>query len=123
MQMELPLQCIAIAMHLNVYTEGLMRTTTFPPLRVTPDLRRSAEAVLEEGETLSAFILESVERQIETRQARDLFIERGLASGDRARRAGKYVSSDAVLRRLRRRLEMAQAAPKPVPGKTANRAA
>ena len=100
-----------------------MRTTTFPPLRVTPDLRRSAEAVLEDGETLSAFILASVEQQIEARQTRDLFIERGLASGERARRTGKYVSSDAVLRKLKRRLEAAQAAAKPAPGKSAKRAA
>lgn len=111
--------CDALEMH----TEGLMRATTFPPLRVTPDLRRSAEAVLEVGETLSAFVLASVEQQIEARQARELFIERGLASGERARRSGKYVSSDAVLRKLKRRLEMAQTAARLAPGKAAKRAA
>jgi hypothetical protein len=30
-----------------------MKTTTIPPLRVSPELRRQAEAVLEQGETLS----------------------------------------------------------------------
>ena len=100
-----------------------MRTTTFPSLRVTPDLRRSAEAVLEAGETLSAFVLQSVERQIEARLARDLFVERGLASGDRARRTGKYVSSDVVLRKLKRRLALAPAAAKPAPSRAAKRAA
>lgn len=89
-----------------------MRTTTFPPLRVTPDLRSSAEAVLEDGETLSAFVLASVEQQIETRRTRDAFIERGLASGERARRSGKYVSADAVLRKLKGRLDAAKAAGK-----------
>lgn len=85
-----------------------MRTTTLPPLRVTPDLRRDAEAVLEEGETLSGFVLASVEQQISARRARDQFVDRGLASGAEARRTGKYISADAVLRKLKRRLDAAQ---------------
>ncbi len=93
-----------------------MRTTTFPPLRVTPDLRRSAEAVLEEGETLSAFVLASVEQQIESRRARDLFVERGLVSGERARSSGKYVSAEAALRKLRQRLSGARGAGESVAG-------
>ena len=85
-----------------------MRTTTLPPLRVTPALRRDAEGVLDEGETLSAFVLASVEQQIATRRAREQFIERGLASGAEARRTGKYVNADAVLRKLKRRLDAAK---------------
>lgn len=86
-----------------------MRSTTLPPLRVTPEMRREAEAVLEQGETLSAFVLASVEQQIEARRAREQFVERGLASGAEARRTGKYVSADAVLRKLKRRLDAAKA--------------
>ena len=86
-----------------------MRSTTLPPLRVTPEMRREAEAVLEQGETLSAFVLASVEQQIEARRAREQFVERGLASGAEARRTGKYVSADAVLRKLKRRLDVAKA--------------
>ena len=86
-----------------------MRSTTLPPLRVTPEMRREAEAVLEQGETLSAFVLASVEQQIEARRAREKFVERGLASGAEARRTGKYVSADAVLRKLKRRLDVAKA--------------
>lgn len=37
-----------------------MKTKTLPPLRVTPKLRREAESVLAKGETLSAFIFDSV---------------------------------------------------------------
>ena len=85
-----------------------MRSTTLPPLRVTPEMRREAEAVLEQGETLSAFVLASVEQQIEARRAREQFVERGLASGAEARRTGKYVSADAVLRKLKRRLDAAK---------------
>jgi predicted transcriptional regulator len=86
-----------------------MKTKTLPPLRVTPELRRDAESVLVEGETLSAFVLESVARNIEARRAQQAFIERGLASAARARKSGKYVSAEAVLRKLSRRLESARA--------------
>ncbi len=85
-----------------------MRSTTLPPLRVTPAMRREAEAVLEQGETLSAFVLASVEQQIEARRAREQFIERGLASGAEARRTGRYVTANAVLRKLKRRLDAAK---------------
>ena len=82
-----------------------MKNRTLTPLRVTPELRRSAESVLQEGETLSAFVLDSVARNIEARRAQQAFIERGLASGERARKAGKYVPAGTVMRKLSRRLE------------------
>ena len=85
-----------------------MKTRTLPPLRVTPELRRSAESVLEEGETLSAFVLDSVARNIEARRARLAFIERGLASAERARTTGQYVSASVVMRKLSRRLATAR---------------
>lgn len=87
-----------------------MKTKTLPPLRVTPRLRRDAESVLAEGETLSAFVLQSVARNIEARRAQQAFIERGLASAARARKTGRYVNADAVLRKLSRRLESARSA-------------
>ena len=87
-----------------------MKTTTLPPLRVTPELRRDAESVLADGETLSSFVLASVERHVESRRARQLFLERGIASGERARRTGgTYISADAVMKDLRRRLKDAKA--------------
>ena len=85
-----------------------MKTRTLPPLRVTPELRRSAESVLEEGETLSAFVLDSVARNIEARQAQQAFIERGLASAERARITGQYVPASVVMRKLSRRLAAAR---------------
>ena len=86
-----------------------MKTRTLPPLRVTPDLRREAEAVLAQGETLSAFILDSVARNVEARRAQQVFVERGLASGRRAKKSGHYVTAEAVLRNLSRRLAGARA--------------
>lgn len=50
-----------------------MKTTNLPPLRVSPELRKQAEAVLEQGETLSGFVLDAVTRSIEHRNARQEF--------------------------------------------------
>lgn len=81
-----------------------MKTTTIPPLRVTPQLRAEAEAVLEQGETLSSFLLDAVNRSIEYRRTRREFIERGLASAARSKETGQYVSAEKVLDKLNRRL-------------------
>lgn len=85
-----------------------MKTATFPPLRVDPSLRRAAEDVLREGESLSSFVEESVRVQIRQRQEQAAFVTRGLASGDRAKKAGTYVSARAVLKKLEARLAKAK---------------
>jgi hypothetical protein len=77
-----------------------MRTTTIPSIRVTPELRQSAESVLQEGESLSGFVEHAIRSTIEQRQAQREFIARGLASRDKALKTGVYVSSDAVVARL-----------------------
>ena len=81
-----------------------MKTTTIPPLRVSPELRKQAEAVLGPGETLSGFVLDALNRNIEYRKARQEFIARGLASAARARKTGKYVPADRVIAKLSRKL-------------------
>ncbi len=85
-----------------------MKTTTLPPLRVSPGLRKQAEAVLERGETLSGFVLDAVTRSIEYRNARQEFIARGLASAAQARKTGKYVPADRVIGKLARKLAKAK---------------
>jgi len=85
-----------------------VKTRTLPALRVTPGLRQEAESVLTDGETLSAFILDSVARNVEARRARQAFIARGLAGAARAKKAGRYVSAGAVMRKLSRRLSAAR---------------
>lgn len=85
-----------------------MKTTTIPPLRVSPKLRKQAEAVLEEGETLSGFVLDALTRNIEYRKARQEFIARGLASATQAKKTGKYVSADRVVEKLARKLVKAK---------------
>lgn len=85
-----------------------MKTTTIPPLRVSPELRRQAEAVLEQGETLSAFVLDALTRSIEYRRTRQEFIARGLASAAQAKKTGKYVPADRVIGKLVRKLVKAK---------------
>ena len=85
-----------------------MKTSTIPPLRVSPELRREAEAVLEPGESLSGLVLESLTRTIEHRKLRTEFIARGLASAEQARKAGKYVAAKTVIGKLERRLAKAR---------------
>jgi predicted transcriptional regulator len=93
--------------------EPTMKSATFPSLRVDPALRRAAEEVLLDGESLSSFVEQSVRANIERRKAQDEFIARGLASRDKARRSGTYVSSGAVLKKLESRLTKAKAKAKP----------
>ena len=85
-----------------------MKTTTIPSLRVSPDLRKQAEIVLEEGETLSGFVLDAVTRSIESRKVRQEFIARGLASAVKRRKSGRYIPADRVIAKLGRRLAKAK---------------
>jgi predicted transcriptional regulator len=73
------------------------KTSTIPPLRVNESVRAAAEAALMEGETLSGFVLEAIQFNIQRRTMQQEFVERGLAARDEARRTGKYVSADEVL--------------------------
>lgn len=82
-----------------------MKSASLPALRVTPELRAEAESVLEEGETLSSLLEEAVLAEIQLRRSRKEFIERGLASRDRARETGIYHSAEDVLERLEERLK------------------
>lgn len=77
-----------------------MKTTTLPSVRVAGELRAAVESVLGEGETLSAFLLESVRLNIGRREARREFIARGLRARDEARASGEYVDGDEMLARL-----------------------
>lgn len=77
-----------------------MKTASIPSLRVAPNLRKAAESVLQEGETISSFVEQSLRANIERRQLQQEFIARGLASRDEAKRTGEYYSEDEVLQEL-----------------------
>lgn len=84
-----------------------MKTASIPSLRVEPALRQAAEAVLQEGESLSSFLETSLRAQVTERQLQQAFIARGLTSRDNARRTGIYHSADDVLQSLRDQLRHA----------------
>ena len=78
-----------------------MKTATLPTVRVLPEIREQAEALLEQGESLSMFIEESLRRHIALRQSEREFLARGMAAGARARETGVTVTADESLARLR----------------------
>lgn len=97
------------------HTGNAMKTATLPSIRVQPELRQAAEAVLRPGETLSALMEESLRQSIATRQAQQTFLERGLASAAKARQSGRYLSSGEVLDTLEQHLQQARAKHKGTP--------
>jgi hypothetical protein len=86
-----------------------MKTSNFPSLRVDPALRKAAEDVLREGESLSGFVEQSIRAQIDLRQQQEAFVARGLASRDDARRTGVYHDATEVVGELRAALRHAKA--------------
>ncbi|AMV07420.1 YlcI/YnfO family protein [Xanthomonas citri] len=85
-----------------------MKSASLPSLRVDPALREAAEAVLQEGETLSSFVEHSVRAQVQQRQQQEAFIVRGLASRDSAKASGHYIDAKDVLAGLQSQLDKAR---------------
>jgi predicted transcriptional regulator len=86
-----------------------MKTATLPSLRVEPELRKAAEAVLHEGESLSSFMEQSLRDEVNRRRMQSEFIARGLAAREEARRTGVYYDADTVHAELRGMLAKAKA--------------
>ena len=86
-----------------------MKTASFPSLRVDPELRRAAEGVLMDGESLSSFVEQSIRMCIDRRRMQKEFIARGLASRDEAKRTGEYFSADEIRDEMDRMLSEAEA--------------
>ncbi|WP_434982827.1 YlcI/YnfO family protein [Xanthomonas arboricola] len=85
-----------------------MKSASLPSLRVDPALREAAEAVLQEGETLSSFVEHSVRAQVQQRQQQGAFIARGLASRDSAKASNQYIDAKDVLAGLQSQLDQAR---------------
>ena len=85
-----------------------MKSATMPSLRVEPELRTAAENALEEGETLSSFVEQSIREGVQRRQAQRDFIARGLKSRSAAMRNQDYVPAAKVLGRLEGMLQKAK---------------
>ncbi|MBZ0094870.1 MAG: prevent-host-death protein [Sulfuricella sp.] len=85
-----------------------MKTATIPSLRVDPELRHAAESVLQDGETLSGFVEQSLRSNIERRRFQQEFVARGLASREQARLTGEYYPAEDVQRELEAMLTQAE---------------
>ena len=77
-----------------------MKSSSFPSVRVEPDLRQAAEKVLREGESLSSFVEQSIRNQVRQRELQYQFIERGLKSARDAKASGEYHTAEEVLAEL-----------------------
>lgn len=82
-----------------------MKTSTFPSLRVKPELREAAQSVLRTGETLTSLIETAVQETIHRRRVQDEFLARGLLSSDNAKKTGVYHSANVVHAQLQQRLD------------------
>jgi hypothetical protein len=82
-----------------------MKTSSFPSLRVEPELRAAAESVLRDGETLTSLIETSVRETIQRRRVQEEFIARGLRSREDAERTGVSHAAASVHSELQRRLD------------------
>jgi hypothetical protein len=82
-----------------------MKTATFPSVRVDPQLRNAAEAVLREGETLTSLLETAMRETIQRRVAQSEFVARGLRARDSARESGTYHAASEVHAELQQRLD------------------
>ena len=76
-----------------------------PPVRVPEDLRNAAESVLIQGETLSSFIQQSVERAVEYRRIQAALHVQGEAALEHYKRTRVSHSLDKVVAGLQAKLD------------------
>lgn len=81
-----------------------MKTAQLPPVRVEASVREEIEAVLREGESLSAFVETAAVQAARRRKAQEEFLARGRASLAEAKRTGEFYVADKVLEDMRGRL-------------------
>ena len=86
-----------------------MKSATIPSIRVEPELREQVERVLDEGESLSQFVENSVRESVRRRRNQSEFLARGMASLARAKATGVYVDAGVALGKLEVMLAKAKA--------------
>lgn len=72
---------------------------------IDSQLLEAAKALLQDGESLEQFFDGAIGRAVRCRQADAVFLARGLASAEQARRTGQYVDSAHVIADLERVLQ------------------
>ena len=81
-----------------------MKTATLPPIRVAPDFRLELEGVLEQGESLSQFVVNAVRTTVAKRKNQAEFIRRGMVAIEATKRDGSGVPADQVIAKLEAKL-------------------
>ena len=81
-----------------------MKNATFPALSVEPELKQAAEDSLLEGESISAFVEQSIRENIARRRVQREFIATALKSRDAAALSGNYRSAEVVFQDVENRL-------------------
>lgn len=99
---------VDIARVARVLYSQAMRSATFPPIRVEPEVRAEVEAVLREGETLTQFIEEAVVAAAAWRRVQSDFVARGEAAIGRWKQEGGGHAVDEVMADLQSRLDDAK---------------
>jgi hypothetical protein len=84
------------------------KSSAIPAVRVEPALREELQAVLVEGETVSAFVEAAVRAQIRVRQEQSEFVNRGLAAIAGVKAGGRGVPAADALSKLQARLDKAR---------------
>ena len=118
-------RCVAIATH-GALTR--MKSATIPSLRVAPELRTAAEDVLEEGETLSSFVEQSIRDGVLEREKRSAAKKWPFASASREKAGVTWLgfmssSSIAMPRIGRRRSALSKPSVTQSPGLSGRRSA
>lgn len=78
-----------------------MSASTFPVVRTTAENRAFVESALKPGETLSAFIEQSVLERARWRKEDEAFYARAIAASKRVDAGGKTYTIDEVMASLR----------------------
>lgn len=89
-------------------TTKLTKTARIPAIRVNPAFRQALDKSLKEGESISDFVEEAVRIQVERRREDEAFLQRALASRDKALKTKSYHSADEVHGKLREMLQEAK---------------
>jgi hypothetical protein len=78
-----------------------MSASTFPVVRTTAENRAFVESALRPGETLSAFIEQSVLERARWRKEDEAFYARAIAASKRVDAGGATISAEESMARLR----------------------
>lgn len=80
----------------------MSKTAFIPSIRIQQEFREDIENVLTGDETLSNFVLDSVRTKVEQRKIEKDFSERAMASRNKAKETGVYVSAEECIDNLER---------------------